>query len=90
MNGPIPEPVAKQIQAHLFAGRKIEAIKLHRQQTGMGLAESKTAVEAMEAELRARSPEAFTAPPGGKGCASALAWIAVTGITGALAVRALW
>ena len=90
MNGPIPEPVAQQIQAHLFAGQKIQAIKLHRQQTGMGLAESKTAVEAMEAELRARSPESFTAPPGGKGCLSAVAWIALTGIAGCLAFRALW
>ena len=37
----------------LARGNKIEAIKLHRSMTGLGLAESKTAVEARESELRA-------------------------------------
>jgi hypothetical protein len=35
------------VRAHLSAGRKIEAIKLVRQQTGMGLREAKTYVEVM-------------------------------------------
>ena len=36
-----------QIAAALQAGKKIEAIKLMREATGMGLAEAKAAVEAM-------------------------------------------
>ncbi len=34
-----------QIQAAVFAGTKIKAIKLHRQSTGMGLKESKEFIE---------------------------------------------
>ena len=37
-----------EIQRELAAGHKITAIKLYREATGMGLAESKNAVEAME------------------------------------------
>ena len=46
----------------LFAGRKIDAIKLYREQLkpGVGLAEAKEAVEQLEAGLRAQHPEKFT------------------------------
>ncbi|MCJ2179336.1 ribosomal protein L7/L12 [Novosphingobium album (ex Hu et al. 2023)] len=37
-----------EIESAIAAGRKIEAIKLLRDATGMGLRESKAAVEAME------------------------------------------
>ena len=37
-----------EIESAIAAGRKIEAIKLMRDATGMGLKESKEAVEAME------------------------------------------
>ena len=40
-----------KIRELLRAGRKIEAIKLHRQQTGAGLKEAKDAVDAIESEL---------------------------------------
>jgi hypothetical protein len=53
----------------LYASRKIEAIKLYREATHAGLAESKDFVEKLEAELRAQHPEKFKTPPGGKGCA---------------------
>lgn len=35
----------------LRSGRKIEAIKLHRERTGLGLREAKEAVEALERQL---------------------------------------
>jgi hypothetical protein len=67
MNTPIPEDNLAAIKTALFAGRKIEAIKLYREFTEAGLADAKNAVEKMEAELRAASPERFkasaTAPP---------------------------
>jgi hypothetical protein len=49
------------IETAIFAGNKIEAIKLHREATDVGLAEAKQAVEAMEASLRQQHPEKFTA-----------------------------
>lgn len=42
---------ADAVDAAIRAGRLIEAIKLHREATGMGLKESKEAVEARRAEL---------------------------------------
>jgi hypothetical protein len=69
MSNSLPDDVVDSIRAAVFAGQKIQAIKLHREATGMGLKESKDFIETLEAELRSREPEKFTAPPGGKGCA---------------------
>lgn len=44
---PLP-PVSAEVRSLAVAGRKIEAIKVHREQTGAGLAEAKEAVEACE------------------------------------------
>ena len=68
MKKQIPESALAPIKEALFQGRKIEAIKLYREQTDEGLAEAKTAVEALEAELRKSSPNLFSAKPAGKGC----------------------
>ena len=57
-----------RIAGIVFRGSKIEAIKLHRELTGMGLKESKDAVEELERSLRSSSPEKFVAGPQGKGC----------------------
>ncbi len=50
------------IQAALYAGRKIEAIRLYRQAHHLGLAEAKSVIDEMEADLRRRSPWLFTSP----------------------------
>ena len=71
MENPTPEDHADAIKREIFAGRKIQAIKLYREQVSVGLAEAKDAVEKLEAELRASSPERFTAPLG-KGCFAVL------------------
>lgn len=68
MNTSVPEDQLDAIQAAIFQGSKIEAIKLYRKATGLGLKEAKDAVEEMEAELRASSPEKFGARKGGGGC----------------------
>jgi hypothetical protein len=53
----------------LRAGNKIEAIKLHRNATGLGLKESKDEIEAIEAGLREKFPDQFPAKaPAAKGC----------------------
>lgn len=42
----------EQVRNLLLQGKKIEAIKVYREATGLGLKESKDAVEVAEAELR--------------------------------------
>jgi hypothetical protein len=68
MNTPIPENKLASVREALFSGQKIEAIKLYREGTGTGLADAKAAVEKLEVELRATSPEKFTPPASGRGC----------------------
>lgn len=67
----IPEDKLSAIREAIYAGasRKIEAIKLVREATGCGLKEAKDFVEMTAAELYAKEPQRFLAPPGGKGCA---------------------
>lgn len=55
------------IKEALFKGNKIEAIKMYRDGTNLGLKESKEAVEKIEDALRLQSPEKFTAKAN-KGC----------------------
>ena len=57
----------EQIQAAVFAGEKMKAIKLYRAATGEQLKDSKEFIEALEDELRRTEPGKFTAPPA-KGC----------------------
>lgn len=77
--GPVPENVAlSPLAGLLFAGRKIDAIKVYREQVkpGAGLKESKEAVEKLEAGLRAQHPEKFTASAQKSGCTTVLALLA--------------
>ena len=60
------------IENAIFAGRRIEAIKLHRQATGSELVDAKRAVEDMEVDLRRGSPEKFVAGAENKGCMGVL------------------
>ena len=79
----LPAETSEQIQEALFAGKKIQAIKLYRAATNEGLKEAKDAVERMESELRASSPEKFrTAAGKSAGCLSVLlaAGIALLGL----------
>jgi ribosomal protein L7/L12 len=56
-----------EIEAALFAGERIQAIRLYRGATREGLKEAKDFIDALEAELRRTEPGRFTAPPA-KGC----------------------
>lgn len=71
----------------LRAGNKIEAIKLHREATSLGLKESKEAIESIEADLRAKFPDQFPAKPAGKGGCLGLV---VFGLAAALAGIGWW
>jgi Ribosomal protein L7/L12 C-terminal domain len=67
MAHPLSDQQVQDISAAIYAGRKIEAIKIHRQATGIGLKEAKDFIEALESRLRTESPERFTSPAGA-GC----------------------
>jgi ribosomal protein L7/L12 len=69
-----------EIRDLLRAGQKIRAIKLYRERTGTGLADSKNAVEAMA--------RAEGLPVGGSGCSSAvLSLLVIAFVLGYLAAR---
>jgi len=70
----------ERIKEAIFAGRRIEAIKLHREATGLGLKESKDAVEELEALLRQTEGHRFIAKPAAAGCFSIVC--ATLGISG--------
>ncbi|MEY9855553.1 hypothetical protein ABH935_001157 [Catenulispora sp. GAS73] len=55
LSRPIPVVTYEaQLTALVQAGKKIQAIKLYREATGMGLRDAKDAVEAYERNLKAR------------------------------------
>jgi hypothetical protein len=68
----IPEEQVAAISTAIFSGNKITAIKLYREASGLGLKESKDAIEALETSLRAQYPDKFSASPKGKGCGTAV------------------
>lgn len=68
---PIGEVAEQQIYDALFKGQVISAIKIHRQETGAGLKESKEFIEVLERQLRSESPEKFAARPS-RGCVAAV------------------
>jgi ribosomal protein L7/L12 len=71
------------IETAIFAGRKIEAIKLYRRSAGGELVEAKRAIEDLEVDLRRRAPENFVAGANKKGCTTVLACAALI-VTGAV------
>jgi hypothetical protein len=78
------EQSRQALQTAIFAGRKIEAIKLYREAVGGGLADAKRAVEDMEVDLRRRSPENFIASAQNKGCLGVVLCIALIAATAVL------
>jgi len=63
MERPISASALAQVQTAVFNGEKIAAIKMYRDDTGASLSDAKDAVDRLEAEWRAASPEEFKAPP---------------------------
>lgn len=73
----------QEILNAIKAGRKIEAIKLYREQTGCGLKESKEFIEALTDQLLADDPEAVVTSKSGCGIA-VVAILLITGSIGAM------
>jgi hypothetical protein len=61
-----------EITQALFAGRKIDAIKIYRDATGEGLLESKEFIEALIVGLREEYPDRIPAHTSGCGTAALL------------------
>lgn len=68
MSGMPSDADYERIKDLIFSGNKIGAIKAYRQTMGVDLANAKTGVEELTAELRESTPERFQEPTG-KGCA---------------------
>jgi hypothetical protein len=79
MPPPLSDAAMRRLTEALLAGRKIEAIKIYREVTGLGLKESKEEIETIEADLRARFPDKFPVATKGTGCLGAAAVMAVAG-----------
>jgi len=62
---PLPPSAETEIRALLQQRRKIDAIKLLREHTGLGLKEAKDRIDALDRELRPR--EARPTGPSGSG-----------------------
>jgi len=62
MRRELSDDAVQRIQAELFAGRRIPAIKAYREATGVGLAEAVAFINALDERLRQESPDRFTAP----------------------------
>ncbi len=58
------EPQWEEIEAYLYAGQKIAAIKLFRQYAQADLKEAKDALDLHDRELRAQFPDRFKKPAG--------------------------
>jgi ribosomal protein L7/L12 len=69
----LPEEQIEAIRDSLSRGNKIEAIKHYREATGLGLAESKALIDALELRLRQQEPDQFAAPAKKAGCVGAVA-----------------
>jgi hypothetical protein len=63
MQPPPSDQIIESIKQALFARQKIEAIKIFREHRNCGLAEAKNAIDKLEAELLASSPEKFAPAP---------------------------
>ena len=68
MKSTVSEEQITTLSECIFQGRKIEAIKLYRGMTGLGLKEAKDAVEELEKSLRTSAPDKFVPGAQGKGC----------------------
>ena len=89
MKQPLPDDQLERIKESLYGGNKIEAIRRYRDATGAGLADSKAAVETLEAGLRATEPHRFKPAPRG-GCLSVIILVAALIAMGGFAARLPW
>jgi hypothetical protein len=82
MSTELPQGVIEEIRAAIFAGKKIQAIKVYRTAANTGLKEAKEFIERLTERLYEESPDEFSSAPGGVGCAGVLLIGAVVFVAG--------
>lgn len=75
--GQLTEQQRQAVNEAILGGRKIEAIKIYREATGVGLKEAKDAVEELEKGSRQNKPEKLTLRTGKSGCLGVVAAVAL-------------
>ncbi len=60
----VSDTLKREVEMLLTQGKKIQAIKLYREQTGLGLREAKDAIDLIEQTLLVRGPGSYQAQPG--------------------------
>lgn len=78
MEPPLPAAAEAEVRALIQQRRKIDAIKVVRQHTGIGLKEAKDVVDALDRELR--PPGTQPTGPSGSGGLVALAIVVIVAI----------
>lgn len=79
----------REVEEAMRQGRKIEAIRLLRARTGLGLAEAKAAVERLPSTRASEVGDAPSGPREGSG-ASPLLWAVALAVVGLVAYYAYW
>jgi len=80
MNTDLTDSQRNEIKDLIKRGSKIEAIKIYRESTGVGLKEAKDAVEAIEAELEPRPTGTNDPFAKNSGCFGMVALLVVTAL----------
>ncbi len=77
----------KQVHNAIFAGHKIEAIKIYREANNCGLKEAKEDVESLEAQLRRENAHRFEKAEVKGGCFGVLVFCASLGALAGYVLR---
>jgi ribosomal protein L7/L12 len=68
----VSEETIQAVGEALMLGKKIEAIKIYREATGVDLKEAKEFIEKLGDKLAAENPEKFAKAESGSGCAGVI------------------
>ena len=78
------------ICAALAKGQKIEAIKIYREATGLGLKEAKDFIDALIPQLQQQDPEKYVKLTGPVGCGAKVLMLVCLGAAGVWGLGQVW
>ena len=91
--GSLDERTRAEVETAIYAGRKIDAIKLYREAVpGTDLVDAKKAVEDLQVDLKRQHPENFGPATSKSGCLGVLLLMAglVSGLACLMAFTSVW
>ncbi|MDQ8179872.1 ribosomal protein L7/L12 [Pelagicoccus sp. SDUM812005] len=71
------EDQMQRLAEALELNRKLDAIKIYREATGLGLKDAKDAVEKLHADLHQKYPDRYPEPSKSAGCSASAALLAL-------------